>query len=225
MTGALLGGGLATARTYRPGRRVLALVRARDGRCRFPGCSVAARFCDVDHVRAWPAGPTSPANLMCLCRRHHRIKQRPGWSVRLHPDGRAVWTDPTARVRTTWPRDLLDTVVLPAPRPSSPSAAAPGASSVREAPTVGPPTAAGPRRSDLEVYLGVLSDHVPGPIVRARSPGTVPGPWGARVRLVEPEPRGRLHYAEGPRGHASGAHAPSRLRRRRDASGTGPPPF
>ena len=119
VTGALLDVGSRPAITYRPGGRLKALVRMRDGRCRFPGCSVAARFCDLDHVRPWPSGPTEAANLMCLCRRHHRVKQRAGWRVRLLPDARAVWTDPTGRVRTSWPRDLLDLVVLPAPCASS----------------------------------------------------------------------------------------------------------
>jgi hypothetical protein len=47
---------------------------------------------------------------MCLCRHHHRIKQRDGWAVRLHPDGRATWTDPTGLTRTTWPVDHLHLV-------------------------------------------------------------------------------------------------------------------
>lgn len=44
---------------------------------------------------------------MCLCRRHHRIKQRDGWTVKLRPDGTATWTDPTGLQRTTWPVDHL----------------------------------------------------------------------------------------------------------------------
>ncbi|MBR7743324.1 HNH endonuclease [Phycicoccus sp. BSK3Z-2] len=98
---------------YRLGRRLARLVRDRDGRCRFPGCHVAARFCDLDHVLPWPAGVTSAANLVCLCRRHHRVKQRPGWRVVLAPDGTARWTDPTGRTRMTAPLDRLDPVVLP----------------------------------------------------------------------------------------------------------------
>lgn len=107
-TGALLDpdGSLATA-AYRPGDGLAALVRARDGGCRFPGCSVAGRWCDLDHVVPWPAGRTAAENLACLCRRHHRTKQRPGWSVRLHPDASMTWTDPTGRVRTTFPVDHL----------------------------------------------------------------------------------------------------------------------
>ena len=95
-----------------PRRRWPSVVRARDGRCRFPGCSVAARFCDLDHVRPWPAGPTAADNLACLCRRHHRIKQRPGWRVRMMPGAVLEWTDPTGRVRTTTPIDALAALVL-----------------------------------------------------------------------------------------------------------------
>ncbi len=101
---------------YRPGDRLAALVRARDGGCRFPGCRVAARFCDLDHVRSWPSGPTAASNLVCLCRRHHRVKQSAGWRLRLLPDGVAEWTDPTGEVRRTEALDALDGLVL---RPDS----------------------------------------------------------------------------------------------------------
>ncbi|MBM6401898.1 HNH endonuclease signature motif containing protein [Phycicoccus sonneratiae] len=74
---------------------------------------MAARFCDLDHVVPWPAGPTSAANLACLCRRHHRVKQRPGWRAALAPEGTMTWTDPTGRVRTTTPLDALGATVLP----------------------------------------------------------------------------------------------------------------
>jgi hypothetical protein len=104
---------------YRPTTGLAALVRQRDGRCRFPACQVSARFCDLDHVRPWPAGPTSAANLICLCRRHHRVKQRVGWRVRLHPDARLTWTDPTGRTRTTDPVDALSALVLVAPAAAS----------------------------------------------------------------------------------------------------------
>jgi hypothetical protein len=82
-------------------------VKARDGHCRFPGCPVSATFCDLDHVVPWPVGATHPANLVCLCRRHHRVKQRPRWRVLLDPDGTLTWTDPTGRMRTTAPIDHL----------------------------------------------------------------------------------------------------------------------
>ena len=92
---------------YRPPRWMIEFVKARDGRCRFPGCAVSARFCDVDHVVPWPVGATDPANLVCLCRRHHRVKQRPRWRSRLDGDGTLVWTDPTGHQSATSPLDLL----------------------------------------------------------------------------------------------------------------------
>ena len=98
---------------YRPSPGLQRLVRLRDGHCRHPGCQIAARSCDLDHVIAWPAGPTAARNLMCLCRRHHRVKQRPGWSVRLDLDGTVHWTDPTGRTTETAPIDHLDRVHHP----------------------------------------------------------------------------------------------------------------
>ncbi len=156
LTGARLDPGhdLAT-NAYRPGSELAALVRARDGRCRFPGCCVAARFCDLDHVRPWPLGPTTAANLLTLCRRHHRIKQRPGWRVRLAPDGTATWTDPTERARTTAPLDALTPLVLAADavpeRPATRSVAPPAHESVT------PMTS----WSALETHLGFMLEHHP----------------------------------------------------------------
>ncbi len=114
------------AGAYRPSARMAKRVKARDRRCRFPGCTVAAVFCDLDHVRPWPTGPTADTNLICLCRRHHRVKQRLGWAVALANDGTLTWTDPTGRVRTTAPADALTCTVLggaatPPPAPVSTS--------------------------------------------------------------------------------------------------------
>jgi hypothetical protein len=92
---------------YRPPPWMIEYVKTRDGSCRFPGCTISTRFCDLDHVTAWPHGPTHPDNLAALCRRHHRIKQRPGWHAVLHPDASMTWTDPTGTRRTTTPTDHL----------------------------------------------------------------------------------------------------------------------
>ncbi len=92
---------------YRPSPALREAVRLRDAHCRFPGCAITARFCDLDHVRPWPIGPTHLDNLMTLCRRHHRIKQRHGWRVRLYPDGTIDWHTPDGRVLTTHPVDHL----------------------------------------------------------------------------------------------------------------------
>jgi hypothetical protein len=86
---------------YRPTRGITHFVATRDGTCRMWGCDRPARNCDLDHVRPWPAGATSPANLGGLCRRHHRLKQRGRWTYVLHPDGTVIWTAPSGRQRTT----------------------------------------------------------------------------------------------------------------------------
>jgi hypothetical protein len=68
--GRLLDVGMA----YRPDRATRRLVTTRDRTCRFPGCSAPAHRCDLDHVVPYPDGPTSPGNLVSLCRRHHSLK-------------------------------------------------------------------------------------------------------------------------------------------------------
>lgn len=100
---------------YRVPAAISRFVKFRHKTCRFPNCNVSQRFCDLDHVIPWPDGPTSPSNLMALCRRHHRLKQRPGWSVQLLPDATTVWTDPVGRELTTRPVDLLGSSLPPAP--------------------------------------------------------------------------------------------------------------
>jgi hypothetical protein len=53
-------------------------VRERDRyRCRFPGCE--SRRVDLHHIRFWSnGGETKLENLICLCRRHHRIVHEKG---------------------------------------------------------------------------------------------------------------------------------------------------
>ena len=99
-TGALLDYGRTR---YRPPGNLADFVRARDVTCRFPTCGQPAWRADLDHVRPWPAGPTSAANLGPLCRRHHQLKQRPDWHVTRHPDGTWTWITPTGHTHTTPP--------------------------------------------------------------------------------------------------------------------------
>jgi hypothetical protein len=104
---------------YRPSKNVTDFVTTRDGTCRMWGCTRPSRRCDIDHARPWPNGPTTPANLGGLCRRHHRLKQRRRWTYRLDPDGTATWTSPTGTKRITHP----DHATIPPPPPPKPTAA------------------------------------------------------------------------------------------------------
>ena len=92
-----------TTDAYRPPQAMSELVRTRDGTCRMWGCTRTATHADLDHTRPWPTGPTTPANLLTLCRRHHRLKQHHRWRPTLHPDGTTTWTNYTGNVRTTEP--------------------------------------------------------------------------------------------------------------------------
>jgi len=85
--------------TYCPPRGLVDYILARDRTCRFPGCPVAAQRCDLDHVAPFnpdrdDGGHTSSANLIALCRRHHRLKTHAGWQVILDPCGATRWTSP-----------------------------------------------------------------------------------------------------------------------------------
>ena len=70
---------------------------ARDGGCRFPGCTNRI-FTDAHHVEHWlDGGETSLANAVLLCRRHHRYLHEHGFS--LEREGEAlVFLDPDGRV-------------------------------------------------------------------------------------------------------------------------------
>ena len=93
---------------YRPPSGMAAAVRLRDQHCRFPGCSVPAARCDLDHLDPWPTGATSPDNLHCLCRTHHRLKHTTDWQVTTNGAAELTWTSPTGRTYTTQPPDLLN---------------------------------------------------------------------------------------------------------------------
>ena len=74
--GTVLGVGrpLSTPR-HDPPARLADLVRAIHPTCPFPGCTVPARRCDLDHRHPYEhGGPTCSCNLIPLCRTHHRLK-------------------------------------------------------------------------------------------------------------------------------------------------------
>jgi hypothetical protein len=98
---------------YEPNAAQTRFVKARDRHCRFPGCSRPAEYVDLDHAIPYdhddPAagGPTCVTNLVCLCRRHHRLKTHaPGWTFAMDPDGTLHVTPPGGRTRTTRPAGI-----------------------------------------------------------------------------------------------------------------------
>ncbi len=97
-SGAVLDYGLTR---YRPPAHLASYVRTRYPRCTFPGCRTPARRADLDHDEPHNpgagTGPTSEANLDPKCRRHHRLKQMPGWSVHHAADGTITWRTPNGR--------------------------------------------------------------------------------------------------------------------------------
>ncbi|MGH3855153.1 MAG: HNH endonuclease signature motif containing protein, partial [Pseudonocardiaceae bacterium] len=112
---------------YRPPTHLAGLVITRDQTCQFPGCRVPAHRCDLDHTiphdPARETGPTSETNLGPKCRRHHQVKQTPGWSVTQHPDGCTTWATPSGHQYHSQPPPLTDPEPLatrPAPEPAEP---------------------------------------------------------------------------------------------------------
>jgi hypothetical protein len=101
--------------TYTPPAVLARLVEARDRSCRFPGCTIDAERCDLDHHVPYPMGPTSADNLHALCRRHHRLKHElRGTRVARAPDGTLSWTLPTGHCYTDGV-DPLDASPRPGP--------------------------------------------------------------------------------------------------------------
>ena len=116
---------------YRPSPELAEFVRMRDLFCRFPGCTVAADRCDLDHARPWPFGPTHASNLNCKCRTHHLMKTFwtgiGGWADVQLPDGTLIWTAPSGKTYTTHPGSRLffpdwnvTTAALPPPQTEPP---------------------------------------------------------------------------------------------------------
>ena len=87
-----------------PNRQMMRALRARDGHCRFPGCSSRHRL-HAHHIRWWVhGGPTDMDNLILLCAKHHHAVHDRDWTCTgtaaapefRRPDGRAVDRRPPA---------------------------------------------------------------------------------------------------------------------------------
>ncbi|GAA2163994.1 hypothetical protein FHX52_2191 [Humibacillus xanthopallidus] len=102
------GRALALSRSgYRPTPEMIEHIRAVDGTCRGPGCTVPARACDLDHDVPWPHGPTAVDNLSAKHRQHHRVKTA-GWWRATRDGDTLTWHTAAARTYTTHPKDWLD---------------------------------------------------------------------------------------------------------------------
>ena len=68
-------------------------LRARDGGCRFPGCT-NHRYVDGHHIVHWRnGGDTALGNLVLLCRHHHRLVHEGGFDCRKPKDGEIYFLD------------------------------------------------------------------------------------------------------------------------------------
>ncbi|MFZ3415528.1 DUF222 domain-containing protein [Arthrobacter sp. 3Tela_A] len=77
-------------------------LQARDGTCRFPGCSVSVTHAEIDHTTPFShGGPTDHTNLEHLCPKHHRFKTLGHWKARQPEPGTIEWNSPTGRTYTT----------------------------------------------------------------------------------------------------------------------------
>ena len=82
-------------------------LRARDKGCRFPGCTHTS-YIDGHHIEHWVnGGETSMANLVQLCRRHHRLVHEGGFACEKDAQGRVCFRDER--------QQMLGTYVLPTP--------------------------------------------------------------------------------------------------------------
>ncbi len=109
---------LTVGRTRRIPAGLKRWLQARDGTCRFPGCSVNVTHAEIDHTTPYArGGPTDHTNLEHLCPKHHRFKTLGHWKARQPEAGTIEWNSPTGRTYTTDP--TLD--YLPSPRNLRPS--------------------------------------------------------------------------------------------------------
>jgi hypothetical protein len=92
------------ARGHDPGITLRHLTQVRHATCTGPWCRRPAAHCDFEHNTPYEAGGrTCLCNAGPKCRRDHRLKQDPRWTVDQLPDGTFRWTTPTGRQYTTEP--------------------------------------------------------------------------------------------------------------------------
>ena len=105
------GATLSVGRTrYKVPKDLKTYLRIRDLTCRFPGCSVRAARCDIDHTLDWQFdGETAHDNLAHLCRGHHTLKGATDWSVAQSSANAGVltWRSPSGREFVSRPENPI----------------------------------------------------------------------------------------------------------------------
>ncbi|MDH3223454.1 MAG: HNH endonuclease [Gemmatimonadota bacterium] len=90
-------------------------LEARDRGCRFPGCGL--RFTEAHHVHHWAqGGDTSLANLVLLCRRHHRAVHEGGVRVCIDRQQQVVFFTRKGAPMSAAPRFRGNVHLPPEPR-------------------------------------------------------------------------------------------------------------
>jgi hypothetical protein len=81
-------------------------VMRRDRHCRFPGCTNMT-FTNVHHIVPWkPGGRTDLPNLVLLCKHHHGVVHRNGWTMSGDANAELTIVSPTAAVMVSRPSPL-----------------------------------------------------------------------------------------------------------------------
>lgn len=94
---------------YRPSPTVIQAVLDRTPTCTFPGCGVAASWCDIDHITPYDhdqpdRARTRTDGLHPLCRHHHVMKTHGRWTPTRDPEtGVTTWRSRTGQVYTRDP--------------------------------------------------------------------------------------------------------------------------
>ena len=81
-------------------------VMRRDRHCRFPGCANVT-FADVHHIVPWKLGGLSDLdNLALMCRFHHGVVHRNGWTMSGNANEELTFLGPSGRIMTSRPSPL-----------------------------------------------------------------------------------------------------------------------
>ncbi|AZA11198.1 HNH endonuclease signature motif containing protein [Corynebacterium gerontici] len=96
-------------KAYRFTEKMRAFIQARDGHCRFPGCSTPHYFCDIDHVHEFDrGGETAVENAQLLCRRHHNLKTSKQIRAYIGETAEVTWQYPDGSTCVTLPEGVLE---------------------------------------------------------------------------------------------------------------------